>query len=519
MQNNKRTYKLLVISVIILMCGIIGSSYIFTIQEIEGIYKEAGQDGLLDMKKVYLKDTVDNLIFRIDELRNYETMGYESIINEAKSYINQIESSNDFIELATMFFYSESKIHLFDAIIMDNKTNEIIYSNRIELARYIDYSDLARSLYETYSVYHIEATDQYRIFFGVTKAEIDRQVKEQISNEIHQTVYSDNSYIWVNEILDYSGGDGYAIRLIHPNLIDTEGALLSTNTTDIMGNYPYRTELNGVNASGSIYYTYYFKQLNSDQITEKLTYSKLYADFNWVVSMGADLDSIDEYLTFTQEQSNKHMMRLIINIVILVLFLTFVSTFFLIFVDKWHNMKERKELENEILYDGMTKAYSRNAAVKNLNVIFKNRKKVKNKVALILIDVDDFKNINDHYGHDKGDLVLKIIVETIKSNIRQTDKLYRWGGEEFLLTGEGLDLNNIVKYCEKMLHYVSEISGEGELLNINISVSMGVTFLEISDYNFEEALKRADMALYDSKRNGKNQATYRFKDIKGEGNE
>lgn len=512
MQKDKRNYNLLIISIIIFMCLIIGSTYILTIHEIEGIYKEAGQKGLLDMKKVYLKDTVDNLIIRLDSLKQHEVKTYEKVVNEVDSYISQIQSSDNFISLISLYFNSESQVHLFDVIVIDNVTNEIAYSNKAELAKSLDLSNLERSIYKTYSIYSIKTNEKYRIFFGIKNSELEKIVKEQITNEIHLAVYSDNSYIWVNEILDFSGGDGYAIRLIHPNLIDTEGALLSTNTTDIKGNYPYKMELEGVKSNGSVYYSYYFKKLNSNQISEKLTYSKLYADYNWIISMGVHLDDVDTYLTFTKEQSDRHMKQLIINIALLVILLTLISTIFLVFVDKWHNLKARKALEEEILIDELTKAYSRKAGIKDLRNCFDQIGKNDDPVAIILIDVDDFKSINDKYGHDNGDAVLKLIVEKMKSRIRHSDKLYRWGGEEFLLVCQGIDRNYIATYCEKILNYVSDLNYSFNSVLIKTSVSIGVTFLERTDIDYNEALKRADIAMYHSKENGKNQATYYYKE-------
>lgn len=512
MQKDKRNYNLLILSIIIFMCLIIGSTYILTIHEIEGIYKEAGQEGLLDMKKVYLKDTVDNLIIRLDAIKQYEVKAYEKVVIEVDSYISQVQSSDNFISLISLYFNSESQVHLFDAIVVDNDTNEIVYSNKADLVKSLDLSNLERSIYKTYSIYSVKTNDKYRIFFGIKNRELEKIIKEQISYEIHSALYSDNSYIWVNEILDFSGGDGYAIRLIHPNLIDTEGALLSTNTTDIKGNYPYKLELEGVKSDGSVYYSYYFKKLNSNQISEKLTYSKLYAEYNWIISMGVHLDDVDTYLSFTKEQSDRHMQRLIINITILVILLTLISTFFLVFVDKWHNLSTRKALEEEILIDGLTKAYSRKAGIKDLRNCFDQIGKNEDSVAIILIDVDDFKRINDKYGHDSGDAVLNLMVESLKSRIRQSDKLYRWGGEEFLLVCQGVDRNFIVPYCEKILNYASDLNFSFDSVPIKTSVSIGVTFLERTDIDYNEALKRADIAMYHSKEKGKNQATYYYKE-------
>ena len=90
-------------------------------------------------------------------------------------------------------------------------------------------------------------------------AAVDERVQRYAEDVIYAEDFRDGSYIWVNQVVDYDGGDGYAIRRIHPNLRDTVGTELSTDTTDIAGNHPYRDELEGVKAHHErYYYTYYF---------------------------------------------------------------------------------------------------------------------------------------------------------------------------------------------------------------------------------------------------------------------
>jgi hypothetical protein len=100
----------------------------------------------------------------------------------------------------------------------------------------------------------------------------------------------------VNRIVNYAGGDQYAIRQIHPNLPDTEGQWLSTNTTDIRGNRPYEVELNGVKEKGELYFEYYFKKLDSDKIAHKMSFAKLYKPWDWIVATGVYLDDVDELI-------------------------------------------------------------------------------------------------------------------------------------------------------------------------------------------------------------------------------
>ncbi|MCA1794024.1 MAG: cache domain-containing protein [Desulfobacteraceae bacterium] len=130
----------------------------------------------------------------------------------------------------------------------------------------------------------------------LSQDQMDNISVERISNRIRNLRLIDEGYIWVNRIVDYQGGENYAIRQIHPNLPNTEGQWLSTNTTDIKGNRPYEVELNGVKKNGELYFEYYFKKLNSDKIAHKMTYAKLYKPWDWIVATGVYLDDVDELI-------------------------------------------------------------------------------------------------------------------------------------------------------------------------------------------------------------------------------
>ena len=131
---------------------------------------------------------------------------------------------------------------------------------------------------------------------GLSQDQMDTISVERISNRIRKLRLIDDGYIWVNRIVNYQGGEKYAVRQIHPNLPDTEGQWLSTNTTDIKGNRPYEVELNGVKEKGELYFEYYFKKLNSDKIAHKMSYARLYKPWDWVVATGVYLDDVDELI-------------------------------------------------------------------------------------------------------------------------------------------------------------------------------------------------------------------------------
>ena len=142
----------------------------------------------------------------------------------------------------------------------------------------------------------------------------------------HNTIFEKSRYLWVNKIINFKGGDKYAIRLIHPNLKETEGSFLTTKEQDIKGNLPYLKELEGIKKYGEIYFTYYFKQLNKDEITEKMSYAKLYKRMNWIIATGIPINDLNKIITLEkikfEKQYQNHIIKVLsLRILILILFI------------------------------------------------------------------------------------------------------------------------------------------------------------------------------------------------------
>ena len=121
--------------------------------------------------------------------------------------------------------------------------------------------------------------------------------------------------------------------------------------------------------------------------------------------------------------------------------------------------------------------------------------------ALVLLDVDDFKRINDNYGHDLGDAALQNLVAQIHECIRADDFFARFGGDEFVIWMDGIQLGDVEAIKEK----IQEVNHRTVLvanMTMRISISAGVTFCRHGDA-YKDALRRVDTALYEMKRTGK----------------
>ncbi len=127
-------------------------------------------------------------------------------------------------------------------------------------------------------------------------------------------------------------------------------------------------------------------------------------------------------------------------------------------------------------------------------------------LSVLLIDVDDFKEINDTFGHLMGDVVLSELCGTIREILRSPDGISRFGGDEFAVLLPHTDASGAASVADRILNRVRDLSiTDDENRSIRCTVSIGVTQVAaISDTTFNDVVRRADAALYEAKRQGKN---------------
>lgn len=170
------------------------------------------------------------------------------------------------------------------------------------------------------------------------------------------------------------------------------------------------------------------------------------------------------------------------------------------------DISDKKELEYISSHDMLTQIYNRAEFSKRLSQKVEKSKFQKEDFGLIMIDVDYFKSVNDTYGHDIGDKVLKDIARCIKSHIRKDDVLARWGGEEFVIIANDASIDDLKILVIKLQTEIMKTSFSPLPF---ITVSFGLTVFK--DGDSEQTLqKRADVALYEAKKNGRNRYEIKF---------
>jgi two-component system cell cycle response regulator len=168
-------------------------------------------------------------------------------------------------------------------------------------------------------------------------------------------------------------------------------------------------------------------------------------------------------------------------------------------------------LERRILLlantDALTGLLNRRAFMQRMEAEMERASRENNPLCLIIADLDHFKSVNDHYGHQAGDLVLQKFAEQLSASSRQYDFSGRYGGEEFAICFPGLDGLNVTSVAERMRKGVEEmrIPTADQSQHIQITASFGVAYLRLAGQEtLTSIIARADDALYKAKSKGRN---------------
>ncbi len=165
-----------------------------------------------------------------------------------------------------------------------------------------------------------------------------------------------------------------------------------------------------------------------------------------------------------------------------------------------------KYLQGQMRHDQLTGTGNRIGASEVIETKLEELRRYKTKLALLFIDVDNFKVINDTFGHETGDRVLSNICSAVKGSIRNIDYLGRWGGEEFVVVTPYIEHKDILTVAERIRMSVQkEIVLNGQFI-INSTVSIGVAYAGDTD-TVSSLVARADSLMYQSKNDGKNRIT------------
>ena len=162
--------------------------------------------------------------------------------------------------------------------------------------------------------------------------------------------------------------------------------------------------------------------------------------------------------------------------------------------------KMNESLREQSIHDELTCLYNRRKLNEVCEEVFLKAERYNIDFSLILIDIDFFKQINDTYGHDKGDVILIEFSNLLKNSVRDVDVCGRWGGEEFMVICQETDLRNAEQLAERLRTKVESFSFDGDL---KLTASFGVS-AHARGKALKTVIKEADIRLYTAKESGRN---------------
>lgn len=169
-------------------------------------------------------------------------------------------------------------------------------------------------------------------------------------------------------------------------------------------------------------------------------------------------------------------------------------------------LERMEQLKEAALLDALTETGNRRYAEMRINAAIAELNMHDLSFGLLFLDIDDFKSVNDSYGHQVGDRVLKMVANTLRSNIRSYDFVGRWGGDEFLVVLVNVNSRGLLAIAQKLHALVGASKLNIHNDDIQVTASMGATLARKQD-TMAKLIQRADRLMYQSKSGGRNRIT------------
>jgi len=336
---------------------------------------------------------------------------------------------------------------------------------------------------------------------NLSKEECKKRVFKEIVPIFDNLRWSHKGYIFV---LDFYGN-----TLYHP-----DHSLMKINRWNLVRNgiKVFQLLVNSAKAHPNGTYVKYLGYNFHKQPIWKVSYVKVFKPFDCLVGSGVYLDALDERLLKLKKEEDyvfdklKNTLELIgliiffVALVIAILLAALVQHLFL----KYENQiqKEKQRLKRRIFIDSLTGLFNRNYLSYGFNILKSIADKKSQKIAVIFIDLDFFKEVNDTLGHKYGDILLKKVAKRIKSVLRKDDILVRFGGDEFLLFVSFKTMNEVIELINNIYRVIKkEIKLKDK--EVNIGATIGISIYPDDSKELDDLIKFSDMAMYEVKKTTK----------------
>ena len=427
----------------------------------DNIYSEISRDLL---RPVFISSTMANDTF----LRDWVING-ENDITKITRYLKEIQ---DKYETVTSFFISDKTSLYYHTIGILKKISKESWRDEW----YFKILDLENN-YDINIDYDMANNDEITVF-----------VNYKVYDYSHNLIGVTGVGLTLNKIqkLIESYSDKYQCDVFFTD--ETGNITLSTGDS-------YKNTNSIINISGLAEHSdIIFKQsqtnflYKNDKKINKHFFSRYIPEFKWYLIVEKEEGEYFKKLRYSL------FINLLISTVLALIIFYFTYNLVTLF---------QENLEKIATHDQLTSVYNRRGFTMIFEESLHELERLIDNISLIIIDIDNFKTINDTWGHAAGDMVLKNITKSITDNIRNSDIVCRWGGDEFLILLKNCRTENLLKISENIREGVMTSPTVYKDIKINTTVTLGIaTFRENED--LDELVDRADKALYLAKYKGRN---------------
>lgn len=353
----------------------------------------------------------------------------------------------------------------------------------------------------------------YDWFIGTGEYVIDVEsdIKARLLKRINDIRYGNNGFIFI---------------------IDFDGNIISHHSKDIVGtNRIHIRDQQGISTveeiiktakNGEGFLRYQSPLMPSTgQPAEKISFIKGLPEWGWAMGTGAYISEIESYLAEREEFIDQQNQSKFFKIILLSLFVTlfFVALSFMLsnYLARRFSLYENKinkdfselnaikeQLQHQALHDVLTNLPNRVLLADRLSQSMLQSQRHQNLLAVVFLDLDSFKEVNDSYGHDVGDKLLVTLALRMQEALREGDSLARIGGDEFVAVLADL---TTVEDCEPILERLLIAASEPvniDNIRLKVSASIGVTLYPQDNVSADQLMRHADQAMYAAKESGKN---------------
>ncbi|WP_392339470.1 diguanylate cyclase [Moritella marina] len=311
----------------------------------------------------------------------------------------------------------------------------------------------------------------------------DDVAKKYAMEALKESTYSNNGYFWISTL------DGkILLQPYKPELVGM--SLLDWQYTD--GSYPFRDIERDERKNGG-WVNYLWSKNDSLEQFPKIGYVLYFEPWDWLVGTGIYIDDMEKNVFWTVAKASG---------MLLFGFVLFISSA-IITINYFVN-----QLSEQSVRDSLTKLYTKRFLEEVIPGMLENEKRHNRALAVIFLDIDHFKKINDTYGHHCGDKVLQTVANVMMECTRTGDYCIRYGGEEFVIIGPCDDNKNVIAVAERIRKSVANLAFNHDGIEFTVTLSAGIALHEHHNTSFDETLINADMKLYYAKENGRNRVAF-----------